>query len=64
VPTCVLHKTNTSGTASAILGGDNAVVVVPATQLTSGTYTVGVTSDGGNANWSFNVDPTRAALRR
>jgi uncharacterized protein YkwD len=58
VPTCVLHKNNTSGTASAILGGDNAVVVVPATQLTSGTYTVGVTSNGGNANWSFKVDPT------
>jgi uncharacterized protein YkwD len=58
VPTCVLHKSNTSGTASAILGGDNAVVVVPATQLTSGTHTVEVTSDGGNANWSFNVDPS------
>jgi uncharacterized protein YkwD len=57
VPTCVLHKSNTSGTASAILGGDNAIVVVPAAQLTSGTYSVGVTSNGGNANWSFNVDP-------
>ena len=58
VPTCVLHKDNTSGTASAILGGDNAVVVVPATPLTTGTYTVSVVSNGGTANWSFNVDPT------
>ena len=60
VPTCVLHKDNTSGTASAILGGDNAVVVVPATPLTTGTYTVSVVSNGGTANWSFNVDPTAA----
>ena len=58
VSTCVLHKANTNGTASSILGGDNAVVVVPETQLTTGTYTVAVTSNGGNANWSFNVDPT------
>ena len=60
VPTCVLHKANTSGTASAILGGDNAVVVVPATPLTTGTYTVSVVSNGGTANWSFNVDPNAA----
>ena len=60
VPTCVLHKANTSGTASSILGGDNAVVVVPASPLTTGTYTVAVTSNGGTANWSFNVDPSAA----
>ena len=58
VPTCVLTKSNTNGTASAILGGDNAVVVVPASPLTTGTYTVSVVSTGGTANWSFNVDPT------
>ena len=29
IPTCVLHKGNTSGTASAILSGDNAVLVIP-----------------------------------
>ena len=58
IPTCVLHKANTSGTASSILGGDNAVVVVPAAPLTTGTYTVFVASNGGNANWSFNVDPS------
>jgi len=57
IPTCVLHAANTSGTARAVLGGDNAVVVVPAAPLTTGTYTVSVGSDGGNANWSFNVDP-------
>lgn len=58
VPTCVLTRSNTSGTASAILGGDNAVVVVPATPLTAGTYTANVTSDGGTVTWSFNVDST------
>ncbi len=58
VPTCVLHKSNTSGVASSILGGDNAVVVVPASPLTKGSYRVAVTSNGGNANWSFNVDPS------
>lgn len=57
VPTCVLNQANTTGTASSILGGDNAVVVVPATPLTSGTYTVTVSSNGGTANWSFQVDP-------
>lgn len=58
VPTCVLTRGNTSGTAQAILGGDDAVVVVPASPLAAGTYAVAVTSDGGTANWSFSVDPT------
>ncbi len=57
IPTCVLHKANTSGTASAILGGDNAVVIVPASPLVAGSYSVSVGSNGGNAAWSFNVDP-------
>jgi hypothetical protein len=57
VPTCVLTKSNTSGVASSILGGDNAVIVVPAAPLGTGTYTVSVNSNGGAANWSFNVDP-------
>ncbi len=57
VPTCVLHKSNTTGVASSILGGDNAVVVVPAVPLVTGSYSVSVASNGGNANWSFNVDP-------
>jgi len=57
IPTCVLHKSNTSGVASSILGGDNAVVVIPAAPLSTGTYTVSVDSSAGPANWSFNVDP-------
>jgi uncharacterized protein YkwD len=57
VPTCVLTRTNTNGTASAILGGDNAVVVMPSAPLAAGTYTAAVMSDGGNAGWSFTVDP-------
>jgi hypothetical protein len=60
VPTCVLHTANTSGVASSILGGDNAVVVVPAAPLATGTYTASVASNGGTANWSFNVDPSAA----
>jgi hypothetical protein len=57
VPTCVLQQSNTSGVASSILAGDNAVVVLPAAPLTTGTYSVSVASNGGTANWSFNVDP-------
>ena len=57
IPTCVLHKNNTSGVASSILSGDNAVVVVPAAPLATGSYSVSVSSSGGAANWSFNVDP-------
>ena len=57
IPTCVLHKGNTSGTASAILNGDNAVLVIPSSPLVAGAYSVAVGSNGGNANWSFNVDP-------
>lgn len=57
VDTCVLHKSNTSGVAKSILGGDNAVVVVPATKLETGAYTVSVNSNGGSAGWTFHVDP-------
>ena len=57
IPTCVLHKGNTNGTASAILDGDNAVLVIPAGPLVAGAYSVTVGSNGGNAAWSFNVDP-------
>lgn len=62
IPTCVLHASNTSGTASSILGGDNAVIVMPNAPLAAGTYTVSVNSNGGNANWSFNVDPNAPLL--
>jgi hypothetical protein len=58
IPTCVLHKANTNGVASSILGGDNAVVVVPASPLAKGKYSVALSSNGGAANWSFNVDPS------
>jgi hypothetical protein len=58
IPTCVLTRSNTSGVASSILGGDNAIVVVPATPLTSGSYRVAALTDNGQgANWSFSVDP-------
>jgi Cysteine-rich secretory protein family len=57
VTTCVLTGSNTDGVASSILGGENAVVVVPDSPLTTGTYSVSVNSNGGAANWSFKVDP-------
>jgi hypothetical protein len=57
IATCVLHKGNTAaGTARDILDGENAVVVVPRTDLADGVYTVGVSSNGGNATWSFTVN--------
>ncbi len=56
IQTCTLHKSNTDGTARAILDGDNAVVVMPRTPLVDGTYTATVNSNGGNATWSFTVD--------
>ena len=58
VPTCVLTQSNTSGVARSLLAGDNAVIVVPAAPLATGAYAVSVGSNGGNANWSFEVDPT------
>ncbi len=58
VGTCVLHEGNSGGnaTAQAILGADNAVVVMPRDVLADGTYTVTVNSNGGDVTWSFNVD--------
>lgn len=58
VATCVLHEGNTGGdaTARAILGADNAVIVMPRDVLADGTYTVTVNSNGGDVTWSFNVD--------
>jgi hypothetical protein len=57
IQTCVLHAGNTSGLARDILRGDDAVVVVPAAPLKAGTYRASVRSTGGNADWSFTVDP-------
>jgi hypothetical protein len=56
VSTCSLHEGNTSGIARSILGGDNAVVVMPRDVLADGTYTVTVNSSSGNVSWSFDVD--------
>jgi hypothetical protein len=57
IATCVLHKGNVAdSTGRAILDGDNAVVVMPRDPLADGTYSVSVSSNGGNADWSFNVD--------
>lgn len=60
VQTCRLFSGNTDGTAKAILGGDNAVTVVPRNQLSPGTYTVTVTTQARTVTWSFTVDPAAA----
>lgn len=58
IATCVLHVGNVADPlARAILAGDNAVVIVPQDILATGTYKVSVTTNGGSASWSFNVDP-------
>ena len=63
IPTCVLDRSNTGAdaTAQAILGNDNAVVVVPRTVLANGDYSVTVNTDAGTASWTFKVD-TNAPL--
>ena len=64
VETCVLHAGNVGdATAQSILGGDNAVVVMPRTELVNGSYSAAVSSDGGVADWTFDVEiggPLRA----
>lgn len=58
--TCGLHAGNTSGTAKALLGGDNAVVVMPRAALAPGSYTTTVTTQARTVTWTFTVDPTAA----
>ncbi len=57
ITTCVLHGANTTGIASSILGGDNAIVILPDSPLVTGQYHVTVNSNAGPADWTFNVDP-------
>ena len=63
ISTCTLHEGNTgsNSTARSILGGDNAVIVMPRQILANGTYTASVNSSGGSATWSFTID-TNAPL--
>jgi Cysteine-rich secretory protein family len=60
IEVCVLSAANTSGVASQILSGDNAVIVVPRTVLAPGTYSVAANTSARNVNWSFTVDPAAA----
>ncbi len=55
--TCTLFSGNTSGTASSILRGDNAVIAMPRNPLTPGVYNVSVNTQARNVSWSFTVDP-------
>jgi hypothetical protein len=57
IETCTLHKGNVSdGTAKAILDADNAVIVMPRSDLADGTYTATVNSNGGSITWSFTIN--------
>jgi hypothetical protein len=59
--TCNLHKGNANdATAKAILGGDNAVTVIPRTELLNGIYTVKVVTNVRTVQWSFTVDSAAA----
>ncbi|MFZ9628959.1 MAG: CAP domain-containing protein [Ilumatobacteraceae bacterium] len=60
VTPCRLFGGNTTGVASDILKSENAVVVMPRTELTAGKYTVTVTTNARTVTWSFTVDPTAA----
>jgi hypothetical protein len=61
LPTCALHAGNTSDpTAKAILGGDNAVTVLPRAALTNGVYTVRIVTNTRTVQWSFTVDSAAA----
>ena len=57
---CTLYSGNTSGDAQAILNADNAVTVVPRTQLAPGVYTTTINTNARSETWSFTVDPTAA----
>jgi hypothetical protein len=57
---CTLHPGNTSGLASQILAGENAVVVMARRALAPGRYTVAVTTSARSVSWSFTVDPAVA----
>ncbi len=60
--TCNLHKGNANdATAKAILGGDNAVTVIPRNELLNGTYTVKIVTNVRTVQWSFTVDSAAAA---
>lgn len=60
VETCILSANNTTGIAQQLLGGDNAVLVVPRVKLAANTYSVSVTTSARSVNWSFTVDPAAA----
>lgn len=55
--TCTLWHGNTTGAARSILGGENAMIVMPRKPLTAGTYTVTAVSGRRTITWSFTVKP-------
>lgn len=57
LPTCTVSGANTTGTAKAILDGDNVVAAIPRSVLSPGKYSVTVRTDARSVTWSFRVDP-------
>ena len=59
--TCNLHSGNVAdATAKSILGGDNAITVLPRDPLADGTYTVRIVTNKRTVQWSFTVDSAAA----
>lgn len=59
--TCNLHRGNvTDDAAKSILGGDNAITVLPRDPLVDGTYTVRIVTNMRTVQWSFTVDSAAA----
>jgi Cysteine-rich secretory protein family len=53
IETCVLSGANTNGVAQQILQADNAVIVIPRTVLSEGTYQVTVGTAARTTSWQF-----------
>jgi Cysteine-rich secretory protein family len=60
IETCVLSGANTNAVAQQILQADNAVVVVPKTVLSEGTYQITVGTAARTTSWSFGVSQAAA----
>lgn len=62
--TCALYAGNVRDSdAASILGGANAVTVLPRNPLAPGLYAVTVTTAARTVNWSFTVDPAVADMQ-
>ncbi|MCU1502057.1 MAG: hypothetical protein JWM12_1411 [Ilumatobacteraceae bacterium] len=56
IETCVVSGANTTGTAKAILDGDNVVVAIPRVPLADGTHHISMHTNARTVEWSFGID--------